>query len=284
MPRTAALTYDDFLTVARDILAGGRKLTFASVRAATGGGSYEVIRRYLDRFAAEAPLRGEGGTVPENLMGGMQALFDQARVAALSQVRAELTHEAATLAAERSEFSTQRDTLLQLAAGAEARAEVNGAAVDEMGRALDMLRTRLDQALAEREEIQRLRISEAGCAAEAAARASQEFQDQAHAFVTTVQTAQSDARDARHQLLGFKDELREALKRADSAGQALAAIQASLKDQASAAATRHTEACATAAAAERRILALLSANQLANAAPPKRYRPGLARQARKARL
>ena len=51
MPRPATISYDDFAAAARELGEGGQRLTFAAVRIKLGGGSYDVLRRYIDRYA-----------------------------------------------------------------------------------------------------------------------------------------------------------------------------------------------------------------------------------------
>ena len=110
MPRPATISYEDFVAAARELSEGGQRLTFAAVRIKLGGGSYDVLRRYIDRYAEEQPNREAPLGVPEAVRGGMQALYDQAIAEATRQVRAELDAEAQALAAEREALQIERPT------------------------------------------------------------------------------------------------------------------------------------------------------------------------------
>ena len=146
MPRPATISYDDFAAAARELGAGGQSLTFAAVRIKLGGGSYDVLRRYIDRYAEEQPSRQAGPGVPEAVRGGMQALYDQAIAEATRQVRAELDVDAQTLAAERQALQVEQVDMQQRTVQAETEARLLRERVDELAAEREELHDRLDVA------------------------------------------------------------------------------------------------------------------------------------------
>lgn len=146
MPRPATISYDDFAAAARELGAGGQSLTFAAMRIKLGGGSYDVLRRYIDRYAEEQPSRQAGPGVPEAVRGGMQALYDQAIAEATRHVRAELDVDAQTLAAERQALQVEQVDMQQRTVQAETEARLLRERVDELAAEREELHDRLDVA------------------------------------------------------------------------------------------------------------------------------------------
>ena len=144
MPRPATISYEDFVAAARELGEGGQRLTFAAVRIKLGGGSYDVLRRYIDRYAEEQPRREAPLGVPEAVRGGMQALYDQAIAEATRQVRAELDAEAQALAAEREALQTEQADMQQRIVQAETEARLLRQRVDELAAERADLHGRLD--------------------------------------------------------------------------------------------------------------------------------------------
>ena len=144
MPRPATISYDDFAAAARELGAGGQRLTFAAVRIKLGGGSYDVLRRYIDRYAKEQSSGEAPLGVPEAVRGGMQALYDQAIAEATRQVRAELDADAQALAAEREALQIEQVDLQQRTVQAETEARLVRQRVDELAAEREQLHGRLD--------------------------------------------------------------------------------------------------------------------------------------------
>ena len=144
MPRPATISYEDFAAAARELGEGGQRLTFAAVRIKLGGGSYDVLRRYIDRYAEEQPSREAPPGVPEAVRGGMQALYDQAIAEATRQVRAELDAEAQALAAEREALQIEQADMQQRIVQAETAARLLRERVDELAAERADLHGRLD--------------------------------------------------------------------------------------------------------------------------------------------
>ena len=144
MPRPATISYEDFAAAARELGEGGQRLTFAAVRIKLGGGSYDVLRRYIDRYAEEQPSREAPLGVPEAVRGGMQALYDQAIAEATRQVRAELDAQAQALAAEREALQIEQADMQQRVVQAETEAKLLRQRVDEIKAEREQLHDRLD--------------------------------------------------------------------------------------------------------------------------------------------
>lgn len=221
MPRTTAISYEDFCAAASEVAGVGGRLTIAALKARLGGG-YDVLKRYLDRYEMERAQRRAAAAAPAGLVDGMQALYAQARAEALASVRAELAGEAEDLAAQRTALEIDRAELGARLASATAQASERQGRIEELQaeRADLVARLREDQAaiadLHERlqakqtEVIEQMRLQVHAAAAHGVALAD---------LVVTSQAAHgkahAEAREGVKQLLGFKDELRQARKAAD---------------------------------------------------------------------
>jgi DNA repair exonuclease SbcCD ATPase subunit len=125
MGRAPTISYEAFEAAALDLTASGQGVTFRAAQQRLGGGSYEVLRRYIERFNAERPERETGGArIPDVIRGGMQTLYAQALAQAERQVRDELAAEAADLANQRKELAKEHDQWHQRLAAAEAEARL----------------------------------------------------------------------------------------------------------------------------------------------------------------
>jgi len=139
MGRPATITSEDFAAAAADLLANGQKLTFDSVRKRLGGGSYHVLRRYIDQFEANASAAGGTGIPPL-----LQALANQARDEALREARAELAADAEALEADRAALAEEQERMRISVATAEfATAELQRQ-VDALQAGNEALRVRAD--------------------------------------------------------------------------------------------------------------------------------------------
>ena len=159
MPRPATISYEDFAAAARELGEGGQRLTFAAVRIKLGGGSYDVLRRYIDCYAEEQPRREAPVGVPDAVRGGMQALYDQAIAEATRQVRAELDAQAQILAAERGALQIEQADMQQRVVQAETEARLLRQPVHEIKAEREQLHDRLD---VERQRVLELKVALAG--------------------------------------------------------------------------------------------------------------------------
>jgi chromosome segregation ATPase len=145
MGRSPTISYEAFEAAALDLTASGQGVTFRAAQQRLGGGSYEVLRRYIERFNAERPERETGGArIPDVIRGGMQTLYAQALAQAERQVRDALAAEAADLAKQREELATEHEQLHQHLAAAETEARLLRERVAVLGEDRADLHQRLD--------------------------------------------------------------------------------------------------------------------------------------------
>ncbi|WP_028311718.1 DNA-binding protein [Derxia gummosa] len=134
MPRPATISYDDFRAAALRLMEAGDTPTFSRLRAELGGGSYDVLRRYLDAFEQEKARRLKTPAVPDDVLGGIQGWYERIRDEASTQARAELNAEFETLAQRRAaleaDFARLRDEARDARRDLE-RFEVGAAALRE---------------------------------------------------------------------------------------------------------------------------------------------------------
>ena len=194
MPRPASISYEDFAQAARALAQSGQKLTFAAVRVKLGGGSYDVLRRYIDQYAAEQPRRDNELGVPEAVRGGMQALYDQALAEATRRVRAELDADAQALVADREAMAAEHAGFEQRVAQAEAEARLLKDRVAELTGERERLGARAD---AERERVHELEVR---AAVAEAARESERC-----ARVSAIDTAAQERGRLVHEFAGALD-------------------------------------------------------------------------------
>lgn len=156
MGRPATISYDDFCAVAAELLAapGDRppkqRLSFKAVRDMLGGGSYDVLRRYIDQYLREL----ETGAAPAGVSSTLQALAKQAREEALREARAELADDAQVLAEDRLAFEGERETMRVALVTAQTQITMLERRVSEVLDERAELHTRLDAERQRRVELQ----------------------------------------------------------------------------------------------------------------------------------
>lgn len=182
MPRPASISYEDFVVAANELRIAGEKLTFAAAKLKLGGGSYDVLKRYIDRYAAESKATEESPGVPVNLLGGMQAWFDEAKQAARQQAYAELDDQFQALEAQRVQTQLQVTEAGQLAAAAEALSRERAGRIEQLIEERARLQGQLDQAQARGDRLA-LELGQAE-----AARATESSVLRAHAQQAAAQT------------------------------------------------------------------------------------------------
>lgn len=146
MGRPVTITYEDFCAAAAELLAEPSKrtpkqrLSFKTMRDLLGGGSYDVLRRYIDQYLREL----EAGAAPEGVSSTLQALARQARGEALQQARAELAKDTQALVADRQAFESEREAMATALATAQTQAFMCQKRVDELVDERMALHVRLD--------------------------------------------------------------------------------------------------------------------------------------------
>jgi len=157
MPRPPTISYDDFRAAALALMDAGQAPTFSLLRAKLGGGSYDVLRRYLDAFEREKAARLKTPAMPDDVLGGIQGWYERIREEASTQARAELNAEFELLAQQRAEFEAERARLRDAARDAQrdlARVEADRAVLDaQLGQARDAHARTLGELAATREEL-----------------------------------------------------------------------------------------------------------------------------------
>lgn len=128
MPRPPSITYPEFKKVAVALTAEGKKLTFQALRQHVGGVSHDVLKRYLDQFQQERGLPNPG--MPETVLSGAHALYEQARQDAREEVQHEYEVLTQALEVERQELQDERLNLTSAAASAAGRAEALASQVE----------------------------------------------------------------------------------------------------------------------------------------------------------
>ncbi len=211
MGRPANITYEDFAAAAAAMIANGQKLTFASARERLGGGSYHVLRRYIDKFEADAAQSGAGTGIPPLL----QALANQARDEALREARVELLADAEALEADRAALAEEHEGMRVAVATAEARAIELRRQVDELQSDRESLHQRVD---VERRRAEDLAGQLAAALATQAtlkqahelvvAEASQQAHAGAHQFARDLEAAQQRFEGVQQHTLRLVDDIR----------------------------------------------------------------------------
>lgn len=122
MPRAPTISYERFKEVATLLKTEGHDLTYRILRERLGGGSYEVLNRYIELFNKEQAAGMPG--MPTNILSGAHALYEQAK----ADVRRELAQEHAQrieeLDAEHAHLQAERERLVTQAAQAQGAADV----------------------------------------------------------------------------------------------------------------------------------------------------------------
>src|SRR5438105_5440384 len=160
MGRNASFTYEDFRGAAASVIAAGRRVCFASVKAELGGGTYDVIKRYLSRYEDELRVKQEAsGQYAGTVLETTAMLLGEAKEQAVVLARNELQGERDTLAADRERFETERDALHERAASGERAERILSAHAADLAAQLEAERSKrqsIEGALASlREEIVR---------------------------------------------------------------------------------------------------------------------------------
>jgi chromosome segregation ATPase len=86
MGRTSEITFEAVATVCTDLVQQGKRPTFALLKEQLGG-SYEVLKRHLDRWQEESTA-GARYALPHELAADLGIWFQQAK----GQAKAEATH------------------------------------------------------------------------------------------------------------------------------------------------------------------------------------------------
>lgn len=75
MPRPSLSTYEEFAAAARTIVAEGKVVTIATVRIKLGGGSYDVLKRYLSQWQSKQISPSETGMPSLKVMQDIEAWY-----------------------------------------------------------------------------------------------------------------------------------------------------------------------------------------------------------------
>lgn len=205
MPRAPSISYEQFRAVASTIKAEGQDLTFRLLRERLGGGSYEVLNRYIELFGKEQ-VAGMPG-MPTNILSGAHALYEQAKADVRRDLAAEHAQRVAELDGEHAQLQTEREQLVQQVAHAQGAAAT---LTEQLGRVERELATERERKQALACEVARLQSGLAG-AHESRTVAAAQLAEQ----ITTLRAALTEATEradlAEKRFLLELDHLRQAL-------------------------------------------------------------------------
>jgi chromosome segregation ATPase len=156
MPRPASISYEEFRAAADELQSAGARLTYAAMRLKLGGGSNDVLKRYLHRYEKDADGRQAAPGVPETLIGGVNAWFEQAKAEARQAAYAELDKEFEAVEQLREQTAVEVAAIQERAAVAEALASERAGQVAALQARLEALQAALGEAQAERSRVEGL--------------------------------------------------------------------------------------------------------------------------------
>lgn len=122
MPRPPSISFERFKEVASALRGEGKDLTYRLLRDRLGGGSNEVLGRYIDLFNQEAAAGIPG--MPTNILSGAHALYEQAKADARKELLSTFAERERELDAEHAQLQSDRLELGERAARARGEAEV----------------------------------------------------------------------------------------------------------------------------------------------------------------
>lgn len=205
-----AITRDDVFAAAHAIADAGGEPTYLAIRDRLGAGSFSTIARHLKDWKAEGSSRGEEGVVPKDIPAEFSA--------ALTRFGAEAWRVAEAFT--KTEIETARRTFEEKARDAESELERAAAAVDALQSELEATRLERD-ALREKErnageQIARLvgEVHFAETRAAELARERGELHERIASLTGERESARTEARTAREDLLAIREEMKAALEKA----------------------------------------------------------------------
>lgn len=206
MPRAPTISYERFKEVATLLKNEGHDLTYRILRERLGGGSYEVLNRYIELFNKEQAAGMPG--MPTNILSGAHALYEQAK----ADVRRELAQEHAQrieeLDAEHAHLQAERERLVAQAAQAQGAADVLSEQVRRLELDLTGARQESDALGGRHAELERdLAHTKA-----AYATAEAQWVEQREALRAAVAEASERADKAEKRFLLEMDHMRQALR------------------------------------------------------------------------
>jgi chromosome segregation ATPase len=206
MPRAPTISYERFKEVATSLKAEGLDLTYRSLRERLGGGSYEVLNRYIELFNKEQAAGMPG--MPTNILSGAHALYEQAKADVRRELALEHAQRIEELDAEHAHLQAERESLVARAAQAQGEANV-------LSEQLRRLEIDLTGARQERDDLgTRLAELDRDLAHTKAAYATAEAQwdEQREALRASVAEASERADNAEKRFLLEMDHMRQALR------------------------------------------------------------------------
>ena len=206
MPRVPTISYERFKEVAMLLKTEGHDLTYRILRERLGGGSYDVLNRYIELFNKEQAAGLPG--MPTNILSGAHALYEQAK----ADVRRELAQEHAQrieeLDAEHAHLQSERERLVTQAAQAQGAADVLSEQLRRLELDLTGARQESDALGGKRAELERdLAHTKA-----AYATAEAQWGEQREALRAAVAEASERADKAEKRFLLEMDHMRQALR------------------------------------------------------------------------
>jgi chromosome segregation ATPase len=107
MGRTSEITYDAVASVCTELAIGGKRPTFALIKGQLGG-SYEVLKRHIDRWTEESAA-GAQYALPSDLATELGIWYQRAKGKALAEATQWLDAEKALLAVREREYTETID-------------------------------------------------------------------------------------------------------------------------------------------------------------------------------
>lgn len=216
----------------------GHDLTYRILRERLGGGSYEVLNRYIELFNKEQAAGMPG--MPTNILSGAHALYEQAKADVRRELALEHAQRIEELDGEHAQLQAERERLVAQAAHAQGAADVLSEQLRRLELALTGARQEKDDLGAKLAELERdLMHAKAACAT-----AEVQWVEQREALRAAVAEASERADNAEKRFLLEMDHMRQALRQFETSR--LQEID-SLAKQLAEARAQHTQASADAA-------------------------------------
>jgi vacuolar-type H+-ATPase subunit I/STV1 len=109
MGRTSEITYDAVASVCTELAIVGKRPTFALIKAQLGG-SYEVLKRHIDRWIEESAA-GAQYALPSDLATELGVWYQRAKGKALAEATQWLDAEKAQLVVREREYTETMDAM-----------------------------------------------------------------------------------------------------------------------------------------------------------------------------
>jgi cell division septum initiation protein DivIVA len=109
MGRTSEITYEAVATVCSELATLGKRPTFALIKGELGG-SYEVLKRHIDRWMQESAV-GARYALPDDLATELGVWYQRAKGQAQTEAEHWLDQEKAILLAKERQWQTELDTM-----------------------------------------------------------------------------------------------------------------------------------------------------------------------------